>query len=131
MASLVKHITYKGKEHPVRISYRAIKVLTQSGKNIDAENLLSGQEDSDMYEKILFIGLQSGYKAEDITDFPFKESDMEDVLDEIFWEFLEIMPEFFPEKMRADIQKEMSLGKNRPEVKETRRDRRKRERNTN
>ncbi len=97
---MVKNITYKKKQYPIRLSYRALKVLKGNGR--DLTELTKGNFDDSMFEDLLFVGLQSGHKAEDVQgDLELKKEDMEDVLDECFLEFVKLLPEFFPKQIKA------------------------------
>jgi hypothetical protein len=90
---MVKHITYKGKKYPVRIGYYALKKV----KEEFSKGLADIEEgDIEVYEPLLFYGLKQGAKVEG-EDFDFKLEDMEQVLDECFFEFIKIIPLFFQE----------------------------------
>lgn len=86
---MVKHITYKGKKYPVRLSYRVFKGLKQDNPKSNSKDIM---ED---LEGMLWYGLVSGHKAED-KEIELKREDMEDVLDECMFEFQQLIPLFFP-----------------------------------
>lgn len=91
---MVKFLTYKKKQIPVRLSYRALKAL----KGQDMNKLSQGGEfDSELFESLLWAGLQSGHTAEEIS-LELTRTDMEDVLDECFTDFVKMIPEFFPKQ---------------------------------
>ena len=88
----IQFITYKEKQYPVRISYFVLKHLrAKTGKDIDGII-----DDMAAYESLLYLALKSGAKYSG-TDLDLKEEQMEDVLDECFFDFLSIIPTFFPE----------------------------------
>lgn len=98
---MIEFITYKEKKHPIRVGYRALKRLkAEHGK--DLESL--GQEDDafETYEPLLFYAMESGAKATGVP-FKFVLTDMEDVLDECFFEFISLVPKFFPKSMAQDL----------------------------
>ena len=98
---MVEYISYKKKQWPVRISYSVIKRIQAANNGKDIASLLKGGSVA-MFETILYYGLLSGCKAEE-TECPFKEEDMEDILDECFKEFTEIIPKFFPSKESSKV----------------------------
>lgn len=87
---MIQQITYKGKEHPVRISYSVLRKLKANG--YDFAKLDEG--DMDIYMPLLLYALESGAKAED-KSCEFTLDDMEDVLDECFMDFVKSVPAFF------------------------------------
>lgn len=93
---MVHHITYKEEKLPIRLSYRVFKGLkTDLGKE-NLENITGGEGlDPELMETMLWHGLISGHKHED-KEMKFKKEDMEDVLDECMFEFLKLIPLFFP-----------------------------------
>lgn len=97
---MIKFITYKAEQLPVRVGYFALKMIKEkTGKSIT--NLKELDDDSfTIYETLIFYALMSGYRAIE-KPFPFKEEDMENVLDECFFEFVKIIPEFFPKNIIA------------------------------
>jgi hypothetical protein len=85
------HITYKNKQYPIRVSYFAMKHFqAATGKNI--EELTSN--DISAYEHLLYPAMQAGAKYCDTT-LELKPEDMEYVLDECLFEFIELIPRFF------------------------------------
>lgn len=95
---MIKYITYKKKEYPIRISYRIQKKLQELNKARGSEEI-----GVDVYEEILYEALRSGAHATD-DDFNFTMEDMEFILDECFEEFKEMF-NFFVDKMKADADK--------------------------
>lgn len=91
---MVKSIRYKSKEYPLRISYYALKKLGNE-KGIKITDMDTDSFAPEMMEALLFYGLESGAKADGKT-LDLKREDMEDMLDEVFFEFVGMIPEFFP-----------------------------------
>lgn len=112
------HITYKGKEYPVKIGYRVMKQMKARGVN---------EDDMEANEIALYHALVSGHKLSDL-EMPFKEEDMEDVLDDCFEDFLVLLNKF------QDKFKELGLeapeGNLKKAPKPNRSQRRKQERKT-
>jgi hypothetical protein len=84
------YIDYNGEKHPFRFSFLAIRDFqNETGK--DVENL---DEDYNLYVPFLKYGLKYGYKAEN-KEFNLKESDIELMLDEVFFKIGDIVQDFF------------------------------------
>lgn len=101
---MVRTLKYKGKELPIRLSYRVFK-----GMRVDLKGTNVGSmEDMDpeLMESMLWHGLVSGHAAESKVLELTKEN-MEDVLDECMFEFLEMIPEFFPEAKVGNVLKNL------------------------
>jgi hypothetical protein len=95
---MVEHIKYKGKEYPIRVSYRVMKHFQKdTGKSLTQ---IDESEDIEVYEVIAYHSLLAGAKAEDV-EMPLKRDDMEDFLDECFNDFVEAMAKFFPEQSQT------------------------------
>ncbi len=109
---MIKHITYKDKKYPVRISYRALNGFKKdTGMNF--EDMADGKmKDFSYLEPLLFHSLVSGCKGEEI-EMPFTKKDMPDLLDDIMPDFLNLIPEFFPDTGKEIPQK--SRGQKRQE----------------
>lgn len=104
---MVKYITYNGKEYPIRVSYYALTVLKEkSGKKLEELT----ENDLGVYAPFLFAALQAGswITNEELT---LKEEDMIKVLDQCFFDFIALIPEFFA---KSDIRK---LGKGKVDEK--------------
>ena len=90
----VEYINYKEQKYPVRLSYRVFKGLKSDiGNDVDLTKM--GQLDPQLLETMLWYGLVSGHKFAG-KELSFKKEDMEDVLDECMFEFLKLIPVFFP-----------------------------------
>lgn len=88
---MVKFITYKGTKYPVRIGYFVLKMVkAETGKSIE-----DASEDLSIYETILFYALQKGARVTG-QEFSFTKEQMEDVLEECLFEFIALIPSFFP-----------------------------------
>ena len=88
----VEHITYKKKRLPVKLGYYALKMLhKEHSATIDQV-----QSDISLYEPLLYYSLVQGHKVEK-KDLELTLEDMEEVLDDCFFEFVALIPKFFPE----------------------------------
>jgi len=104
---LIKHINYDGNKYPVRVGYYALKHFQEeTGKTISQLS----QDDLQDYESLLFYSLKQGHKKEN-KPFNFKKEQMEDVLDECFFEFMELIPDFFPKARQTGNQKAAATAK--------------------
>jgi hypothetical protein len=93
-------LTYKGKEYPVRISYYTMKHFTsETGKEIGE----IGKSDYSPYETLLYYSLVSGHRFEGQL-MELEKEDMEEMLDHVFFEFLGIIPLFFPKLKVGETQ---------------------------
>jgi hypothetical protein len=87
---MVKFINYQGKQHPVRVSYWAMKVLKEtSGKRFEEID-----EDVALYEPLFYAALEAGAWEMNQT-LEIKKEDAVKVLDACFFEFISFIPEFF------------------------------------
>lgn len=96
---------------PVRISYYAMKKYqADTGKSL-MNQFQSGFTDmmSGELEYLLFYALKKGYQVEK-RQFEFTMQDMEDILDETFFDFIKLIPEFFPKENVEEIGKEQKQG---------------------
>jgi len=82
------------KKYPVRVSYYALKMLKEDlGHGL---SITDDGTDYEAYETLLFYALKKGHqKVTPEVEFPFKKEDMEDIMDEVYFEFMQIVPEFF------------------------------------
>lgn len=88
---MVRFLDYKNEKLPFRVSYYALKMLkAELGKTLS----MLKEEDFEAYEILLFYSLKQGFKVVDKV-FPFTKDDMVDILDECFFEFMKLIPEFF------------------------------------
>lgn len=88
----VEHIKYKNKRLPVKMGYRALKMM-QKEHGVSMEQI---QGDIALYEPLLFYSLETGHKVEK-KEFTFTMEDMEDMLEEVFFDFVALIPKFFPD----------------------------------
>lgn len=91
MANVVKYITFKGEQWPVRISYYAIKKFQEETKKDIAEI----DRDISLLEVLLWHGLIAGHMAE-ARPMILKREDVEFILDESMSEFNDIIAKSFP-----------------------------------
>ena len=87
----VEHVTYKRKRLPVKMGYHALKMM-QKEHGASMEEV---QGDISLYEPLLFYSLEQGHKIEK-KEFTFTKDDMVEVLEECFFEFIALIPKFFP-----------------------------------
>jgi len=94
---MILYLDYDKQKLPVRISYSVLKKIKRdTGKDFED---FQEEGDIEVYEPVLFYGLQSGHKGDKVEgEFPYKLEDMEDILDECFPEFIEMFSKFFPEE---------------------------------
>lgn len=101
----VEYITIKGELHPIQLGYEAFKKLQKKHK-ISIEDVSSLNWEN--YEPALFYALEMGYEAEGKI-VPFKITDMPKVLNECLWEFVALMPSFFPD-IDAELAKNLAAA---------------------
>jgi hypothetical protein len=92
-----KHPEGIQQEYPIRVSYYALKML----KEELGRGLLPTDDGTDYaaYECLLFYALKKGHqKVTPEVDFPFTKDQMEDVMDEVYFDFMKIVPEFFSDE---------------------------------
>jgi len=93
----VEYITINKELVPIQLGYEAFKKLQKKHK-IAIEDVSSLNWEN--YEPALFYALEMGHAAEHETDgvkFAYKITDMPKVLNECLWEFIALMPSFFPD----------------------------------
>ena len=97
---MIKHITVDGKQYPIRISYFALKKTEE-----DTGKSLVDIKDNDylVYETLLYYSL---LKGAEITGEPmkFQKADMEKVMDEVFFDFIALIPLFFTKQEKNVLQ---------------------------
>lgn len=96
----VQYINYKKQKLPVRLSYRVFKGLKVELGEVDLDKLNS--LDPALLETMLWHGLVSGHKFED-KPLELKKEDMEDVLDHCMFEFIQLIPVFFPDAKMGNV----------------------------
>jgi len=90
---MIEYLNYEGKKLPVKIGYYALKMLkAELGKEMSD----IGDDDFTAYEILLFYGLEMGCRKTH-TKFTWKKTDMEMLMEEVFYQFLDLLPKFFPE----------------------------------
>jgi len=111
----VQYLEINGKKHPVKLGYTAFKKL-QGLHGISIDDIHSGHWD--YYEQALFYALETGAKLEG-EEFTFKMEDMEVLLEECLWEFVGVIPLFFPgtEELEKNL---AAIGKKKPPTGQTR-----------
>lgn len=87
----VEYITYNKQKLPVKLGYYALKMM-QKEHSASMEEL---QGDIGLYEPLLFYSLERGHKMAG-KEFTYTMDDMVDILEECFFEFVGLIPNFFP-----------------------------------
>ena len=98
---MIHYLEIEGKKYPLRISYYALKKI-QAEFGISFEDMDERNMDFAVMESLLFHSMVSGCKKMKVK-MPFKKEDMEGVLDDCFFDFVDIIPKAFPKQV--DIQK--------------------------
>ena len=94
---MVEFISYQKKKYPIKLGYYVLKMLkAETSKNLED---IGG--DLEIYETLLFYALKQGAKIEGM-EFKFTKEDMEQVLDECFFDFVELIPKFFPDAKKSN-----------------------------
>jgi len=98
---MVKYLKYKRQgekeqSFPIRISYYVLRKLKEQGKSL----LEDTGENYDIQELMFFLSCESGAKAEGKSVI-FTQEEVPDVLDydDNYFKFIEIMSEFFNNKI--------------------------------
>jgi|AntRauTorckE6833_2_1112554.scaffolds.fasta_scaffold26451_2 hypothetical protein len=91
-------------ELPIRIAYSALKRFQEkTGKSLMDEGALQNIYGGEI-EDLLFYAIESGCKAEKKT-FELKQDQMEEVLDECLFDFIKLIPAFFPKQEESAMPK--------------------------
>ena len=115
----VEYITIKGELHPIQLGYEAFKKLQKKHK-ISIEDVSSLNWAN--YEPALFYALEMGHEADGVVEaFKFKLTDMPKVLNECLWDFIALIPKFFPDLDEALAKNLAAAGtKKKPPTGQTR-----------
>ena len=97
MATTTKHITYRGEQLPLRISYYAITRFQEESKRDISEI----DQDVKLLEILLWYALVAGHNAE-AKEMKIKRDDAPFILDESIEEFNEVLMSFFPQPKEED-----------------------------
>lgn len=108
---MIRYITYKKTKLPVRISYFALKMLkAETSKPLTELK----DDDYEAYETLLYYALMQGHKKAE-KEFTIKREEIEDIMDECFFEFIALVPVFFsqnkPEEEKTKTTKEQASKK--------------------
>lgn len=90
---MYREITYRETQYPIRVGYSAMKAVKEK-HGLSMSKITD--DDIDVYETILEAALISGHKAKGL-EMP-ANLDYTDMLDEVFMDFVAMVPEFFAEK---------------------------------
>jgi hypothetical protein len=117
---MIKYLKYKEKDLPIRVSYYALKrVKEKRGKSLST----MAEDDFEAQELLLLYSLKKGCEEEGIKfEYHFREDEekkmvvdiefmdikttIENVMDEVFFDFMKIVPEFFPKKEGKETEDE-------------------------
>ena len=95
---MVEFLKYGDEKLPVKVSFAALKNFQkESNKNMmDVDSELTFED----IEILFFHSYVAGCKASKNIGFSVKYSreDMEEILDEIYMDFVKVMPKFFAKK---------------------------------
>lgn len=86
----IYYIDYEGEKLPFKFSHRAIQEFQEKYNESDIEKI----NDIAFYKPVLKLGLKYGYKA-DNKEFSMTDDQIDDLLDDIFYEMPEILNNFF------------------------------------
>lgn len=98
---MVEYITYQGEKLPIKLGYYVLKMLQEE----HSANMEALGTDLTLYEPLLFYSLKQGHKVEK-KEFKYQMEDMVDILDDCFFDFVELIPKFFP----VELEKKMVAG---------------------
>ncbi len=98
---MIKFLSYRKEEDseeellPIRVSYFALKMLKNELNR--SLSLTDDGTDYDAYETLLYWALRRGYQKVG-KEMPFTREDMEEVMDEVYFQFMALIPEFFSDE---------------------------------
>lgn len=104
---MVQYITYKEKEYPIKVGYLALKRLKQE-TNKELQDITDS--DFEIYEALLFFALEQGARVME-QKMVFERTQMEEVLDECFFDFVKKIPLFFPTAEEGEGKKKSGTAK--------------------
>jgi hypothetical protein len=95
---MTENLKYENKDFPISVAYYALKhtsrELTAEGQeDLSIDQILSGNLES--YEPLLWYSLVAGHKKEG-KELTIQREDMEMMLDDVLWQFIALIPKFFP-----------------------------------
>lgn len=96
---MTENLKYENKDLPISVGYYALKhtsrELTADGKeDLSMDQILSGNLET--YEPLLWHSLVAGHKKEGKT-LTIQREDVEFMLDDVLWQFIALIPKFFPQ----------------------------------
>lgn len=91
---MVKFLEYQGEKIPVKIRFKALRDFQNETGKADLDNASFAE-----IEVLFWHAYKSGVASSKSEGFSlkFKREDMEDILDEVYMDFLKIIPSFFEE----------------------------------
>ena len=106
----VEYVTINGGSHPIQFGYEVFEVLQKKHKiQIDDISSLNWSN----YRPALFYSLRQGAIAAGV-EFTWKLEDMGEALNECLWEFVALMPLFFPDVEAEMAKRSGATGKKPP-----------------
>ncbi len=97
---MIEFLTIKKRKYPIAVSYYALKhtsaeIEATKGAKLSMEDIVGG--DLVYLEPLLYYSLVAGARKEE-QELDIKREDIEFILDDVLWQFLEIIPKFFPQQ---------------------------------
>lgn len=102
---MVKYLkTQEFGDLPICLSYSALKHFQEkTGKSLMEQGALQNIFGGEI-EELLYFALESGFKKEK-KDFNIKREQMEEILDDCLFDFVRLIPEFFPKEEEKPLPK--------------------------
>jgi hypothetical protein len=99
-SNMIEYLMIEGKKYPISVGYYALKhtsaeVEANKGVKLSMEDILGG--DITYLEPLLYHSLVAGARKENET-LDIDRDEVEFLLDDVLWDFMEIIPRFFPQK---------------------------------
>ncbi len=93
---MYKFLEYKGAKLPVRTSYYALKMFKEeTGRTLEEAYASKEGLTFEDYECLLYYSLKKGANEAD-QPFTIEKDQVEDIMDKVFFEFVTMIPDFFP-----------------------------------
>ena len=99
--AMIKYLEYEGKKYPIRVTHWAYaQVEARTGKSMQQ---LSQMQADDLYLLLYYSMKLGAMKAKQEQAFDLKEEDMPMVMDEVYFDFVQMIPEFLPKNLKAPL----------------------------
>lgn len=101
-------------KYPVRVSYYALKMIkSKLGRTL---SVTDDGTDYEAYEALFYYSLIDGWKKVHPTmEFPFTEEESIDILRDVFFEFMKMLPAFLSDENLEEVIKK-EAGKSKKET---------------